>query len=38
MCQVWKHLVHSYPIDCEGILSGRAPGGHGFSVFPLYPS
>ena len=35
MCQVWKHFIHSYPIDCEGILYGRAPG-QGFSVVTVF--
>ena len=37
MCQVWKHFVHSCPIDCEGILYDRAPGGQGFSLMSVFP-
>ena len=36
MSPIWKHFVHSYPIDCEGILYGRAPGGQGFSVVSIF--
>ena len=36
MCQVWKHFVHSYHIDYEGILYGRVTGGQGFSVVSVF--